>query len=215
MNGYIYIIKNDINNKVYIGKTLLPTIEERFKEHLKESIRERSKNRPLYNAMNKYGIEHFYIELLEECDINILSQQEQYWINFYSSYSKGYNATLGGEGTIRYNYQELVNAYLEGKLVTEIAQEFECDTGTVRKALIHSNITNTRSNQYSKNSKSLEMLNKNNEVLNTFQKIDDAAQWIIDNNKTTGSLKSVAALIGRAAKKQRKTAYGYVWNFIK
>ena len=78
MNGYIYIIKNDINNKVYIGKTLLPTIEERFKEHLKESIRERSKNRPLYNAMNKYGIEHFYIELLEECDINILSQQEQY-----------------------------------------------------------------------------------------------------------------------------------------
>ena len=33
--AYIYVIKNDINNKVYIGKTNF-SIEKRFKEHLKD-----------------------------------------------------------------------------------------------------------------------------------------------------------------------------------
>lgn len=33
---YIYKITNDINNKIYIGKTLY-TIEHRFKEHCKDS----------------------------------------------------------------------------------------------------------------------------------------------------------------------------------
>lgn len=215
MYGYIYIIKNDINDKVYIGKTLLPSIEERFQEHIHESKRQHRQHRPLYNAMHKYGVEHFYIELLEQCDVSLLSQQEQYWINYYSSYSKGYNATLGGDGTVRYNYQELVNAYLEGKLIKEIAEEFECDTDTVRKALINSGIKDTQSNQRLRNSKSLQMIDKNTgEVLYTFIKIEDAAQWIIDNDKSQGKLRSVGALIGRAAKKERKTAYGYEWTFV-
>ena len=170
MKGFIYIIKNDINDKVYIGKTLLPTIEERFQEHLKDSKREDKQHRPLYNAINKYGSSHFYVELIEECDIEILSQQEQYWINFYSSYSKGYNATLGGEGSPKYNYQELVNAYLKGYLVTEIAQEFECDKDTVRKALLNSGIKNTRSNQYTKICKPVQAVDNNNNI-KTFQKI--------------------------------------------
>lgn len=76
MNGKIYIIKNDINNKVYIGKTLLPTIQERFKEHLKDAPRRNFEKRPLYRAINKYGAEHFYIELVEECDAKILAERE-------------------------------------------------------------------------------------------------------------------------------------------
>ena len=34
--GYIYLITNMINSKKYIGKTSL-TIDERFKEHCKDS----------------------------------------------------------------------------------------------------------------------------------------------------------------------------------
>lgn len=34
--GYIYIIKNKINEKVYIGQTLR-SVEERFKQHMKPS----------------------------------------------------------------------------------------------------------------------------------------------------------------------------------
>ena len=39
MNGFIYKIINDINDKVYIGKTL-SSIEERFKQHKKDSLKE-------------------------------------------------------------------------------------------------------------------------------------------------------------------------------
>lgn len=56
--GYIYIIKNDINNKVYIGKTI-QSINQRFNQHKKDRHRKGFDHRPLYRAFNKYGIEHF------------------------------------------------------------------------------------------------------------------------------------------------------------
>ena len=62
--GYIYCITNLINNKRYIGKTT-NSIEERFKEHCSDFQKERCSKRPLYDAMNKYGIENFKIEEIE------------------------------------------------------------------------------------------------------------------------------------------------------
>ena len=58
--AYIYKITNDINGKIYIGKTY-NSIEKRFKEHCKDRLKRKCEQRPLYSAMNKYGIEHFYI----------------------------------------------------------------------------------------------------------------------------------------------------------
>ena len=45
--AYIYKITNQINGKVYIGKTL-SSIEERWKEHCKDYKREYCEKRPLY-----------------------------------------------------------------------------------------------------------------------------------------------------------------------
>ena len=64
--AYIYQIRNNINGKIYIGKTE-SSIEKRFQEHCRDSRKENI-NRPLYAAMRKYGIEHFRISLLEETD---------------------------------------------------------------------------------------------------------------------------------------------------
>ena len=50
--AYIYKITNDVNEKIYIGKTY-NSIEKRFKEHCRERLRDRSERRPLYSAMNK------------------------------------------------------------------------------------------------------------------------------------------------------------------
>lgn len=61
----IYKITNNINNKMYIEKTS-NSIEKRFEEHIKDSKKERCEKRPLYDAMNKYGIEHFTIEEIEQ-----------------------------------------------------------------------------------------------------------------------------------------------------
>lgn len=91
--AYIYRIVNDINDKIYIGKTQF-SIEKRFRQHCKDSQRQQCSKRPLYNAMKKYGIQHFSIELIEET--NNPEEREKFWIKQYNSYKNGYNATLGG-----------------------------------------------------------------------------------------------------------------------
>ena len=77
--GYIYCITNILNQKKYIGKTT-KTVEQRFKEHCNDSKRKRCEKRPLYNAMNKYGINNFIVETLKECDNDKLEKYEQYYI---------------------------------------------------------------------------------------------------------------------------------------
>ena len=73
--GFVYKIINKKNNKMYIGKTNY-TIEDRFKEHIKDS--KRYLDRPLYRAFNKYGIENFIIEKIGEYPEEQLNEMEQY-----------------------------------------------------------------------------------------------------------------------------------------
>ena len=75
--AYIYEIINDVNDKRYIGKTEFD-INKRFAEHCNDAFRERNKGRPLYKAIQKYGIEHFSIQLIEETDNP--EEREIYWI---------------------------------------------------------------------------------------------------------------------------------------
>ena len=60
--------------------------------------------------MNKYGIENFKVEQLEYVeDDSLLSDKEIYWIKELDTYgSKGYNASKGGDGTILYDYNEII-----------------------------------------------------------------------------------------------------------
>lgn len=112
--SYIYKITNIINNKIYIGKTN-KTIEERFKEHCKDFQRREYEKRPLYSAMNKYGIKNFKIEKLEECLADEASEREKYWIEYYNSFKNGYNATRGGDGKF----------YIDRELVLKLYQEYQ------------------------------------------------------------------------------------------
>lgn len=89
----IYIIKNDINDKVYIGQSI--NAEERFVQHCKPSS---AKDGSLIaKAIQKYGKEHFWIEILEK-QIENYNEREIYWIEFYNSLTpNGYNIQKGGE----------------------------------------------------------------------------------------------------------------------
>ena len=96
----IYKITNIINGNAYIGKSI--NIENRFKEHKRRALfADTSKefNKVLYKAIRKYGIENFRFEILEVIeDINLLNSREMFWINYYNTYKKGYNQTIGGDG---------------------------------------------------------------------------------------------------------------------
>jgi group I intron endonuclease len=75
--AYIYCIENKINQKKYVGKTIY-SISLRFSQHKRESKLKRSELRPLYSAMNKYGIENFIVYQLEECSNEDASNREKY-----------------------------------------------------------------------------------------------------------------------------------------
>lgn len=101
--GKIYLISNDINDKVYVGQTT-QTLSKRFNGHCCYSKSDRSINMYIKRAIHKYGKDHFKIKLLEEVPIEELNNREKYWINFYNSYNSGYNLTLGGQDS---NYFKL------------------------------------------------------------------------------------------------------------
>lgn len=94
MKGFIYIIKNTINNKVYIGQTKV-SVEIRWKEHLRHAA---YGDQVINRAMKKHGKENFFIEVLEECKIEDLDNREIYYISNFDSTnkSKGYNVSIGG-----------------------------------------------------------------------------------------------------------------------
>lgn len=211
MNGFIYKITNDINDKVYIGKTL-SSIEKRFQEHKKDSSRPHMENRPLYRAMNKYGYDHFQIELVEESSIETLSQREEYWIDFYNSYENGYNATKGGDGKQLYDYEAIVEGFLSGKLMNELAVEFECCVDTISAALYLANI-DPRLNADKKVSKGIVAKTMSGEIIQEFTSRKDAVKWLQDNNFTKSDNRdNIIATIGRVANGQRKSAYGMKWE---
>lgn len=106
--GKIYIIKNLINNKVYIGQTI-QKLSKRFNGHCCYSKTDKSINMYIKRAIHKYGRENFSIELLEECNIEDLNQREQYWIKKYDSYNNGYNLTLGGQDSNYFSLHRLEN----------------------------------------------------------------------------------------------------------
>lgn len=119
----IYKITNKIDGKVYIGKSI--NIYYRWTQHIKiakNPSKYRDGNRPLYYAMNKYGIDNFEFEVIEICDEDVLCEREIYWIGMYDCTTlsgHGYNLTSGGENG---NFTQAKKAYqydFDGNFIAE------------------------------------------------------------------------------------------------
>lgn len=212
MMGYIYKITNLINQKAYIGKTMF-TIDKRWQAHKRESRAQRSQNRPLYRAINKYGIENFSIEILEETDVQNLSEKEIYWIGYYDTYKNGYNATKGGDGKILYDYDDFAYLYEQGYTIKQISEIYHCDAehiGYILKQMGY----DTKTNAMKVWSKKVCAYDKQDNFIQEFNSIDSAARWIVNQKLTQAKVDSVRTNIGRVANGQRKTAYNYKWKYI-
>ena len=131
--AYIYLITNDINNKPYVGVTVT-SLPDRFSKHIWESYNRKDYS-PLHHAIKKYGSEHFKINKIEECSIKEAFQREKFWIKYYDSYQNGYNATTGGEGCPKYDYQLIYEKFISGMKQIDIAEELNCEKHTVTRAL--------------------------------------------------------------------------------
>lgn len=88
----IYVIKNILNDKVYVGQTWT-SIKERFRKHKTG----KAVCRKLRNAFSKYGVGNFYIELLLVCHTQeIVDYWEIFFIKKLNAIQNGYNIKAGG-----------------------------------------------------------------------------------------------------------------------
>ena len=102
----IYVIKNLINGKIYVGKS--KNIYKRIHQHLydiKTKDRNYNENPHLLNSINKYGVNNFDYYVIESFEIcenieQILSEKELYWMNELNTLNpeKGYNLRFDSDG---------------------------------------------------------------------------------------------------------------------
>lgn len=212
--AYIYKITNNINNKIYIGQTN-HTLSERLHQHYLDSKKQHRKNRPLYQAINKYGIENFSIELIEETNNPL--EREIYWIEYYGSFKNGYNATIGGNGKRYLDYDLIISTYNQLQNINKVAKILNVDQGSISTILNMYNINIIHGGEVTKrqSSKIVAMIDKNtNQIIKVFSSHMDASRWLITNNKSSDKDIKIAGRIGSVVKGKRKTAYGYKWKDI-
>ena len=140
MKKDIYIIKNSINDKVYIGQA--KSAAERWLSHIYNATYEQRTNKDvqvIHKAMAKYGYEKFHYEILEH-QIENYDEREQYWIAKYNSrVPNGYNVSVGGASAgigidapcaVFRTEEELLRCISEisssGKSFQNIARKFGC-----------------------------------------------------------------------------------------
>lgn len=207
--AYIYQITNDINGKIYVGKTER-SIEERFKEHCKDSNRREFEKRPLYRAMNKYGTEHFHIELLEETDKP--EEREIYWIEQKRSFKNGYNATLGGDGTRYIDYDLVIATYREVQNQNEVARRLNISSDTVHSVLKNNHIDIIPSSTAAAvaTGKIVNQYDLKGNYIQSFPSSKAAAESL---GKITVTSNGASSHISEVCRGKRKTAYGFIWKF--
>ena len=88
---YIYVHKNKINGKCYVGQSI--NTKKRWSENGNRYIN----SNKFYTAIKKYGFDNFISEVI---DIAYTKEEanlkEEKYIKFYDSYKNGYNATPTG-----------------------------------------------------------------------------------------------------------------------
>ena len=163
--------------------------------------------RPLYRAINKYGVSNFTFEILEETDSPI--EREQYYIQQFGSFgSKGYNTTIGGDGTayLTMSDQEVINKYQEVLRVTVTAEYFNCCVDTVRNILKRNNIEILSSSVNHPSCLKVFQYTPDGEFVQEYKSIADAKRALNSPN-------AHHTHISECARGLRKSAYGFHWRF--
>lgn len=130
---YIYTFPN---NKKYVGQTCQP-LEQRARRG------EGYINSPaVYSAIKKYGWDNIKIETFSCCSKEQMDYLEKYYIKFYKTYDKqfGYNLTLGGDGSLKYDRKLICELWNQGLPVRDIAKQMGCTGTTVTTILIDEGI---------------------------------------------------------------------------
>ncbi len=87
MASGIYVIRNGVNGKMYVGSAL--DIARRHAKHRYQLRTGKHPSKHLNAAWKKYGEDAFEFATLEECDSTVLLEREQFWMDkLHPAYNK-------------------------------------------------------------------------------------------------------------------------------
>lgn len=208
----IYKITNKINNKCYIGQSV--DIKQRWKSHKSSSraIEDGGDTYTIHQAIRKYGIDNFNFEIIELTSQELLNSREQYWIQFYDSFYNGYNETLGGDGSIKYDYKKFLELWNSGCNCKEIEEIMCCGDQVITKALHSFDISEeeirSRSNYFQR--KPIVAIDIVSMMpLKVFNSVRDASLFFYNNLNAVRHIFSALKLSNC-----KRRAEGYYWEYL-
>lgn len=96
--GSIYLLRNKINNKIYIGQTTL-SMEKKISEYKNRGKGSICRDRPIVSAIRKHSFDNFEFSFIDSAaSQEELDSKERYYISVYQSNKRdvGYNVESGG-----------------------------------------------------------------------------------------------------------------------
>ena len=182
MKSGIYKILNKINNDCYIGSSV--NLSNRKSRHFKDLQNKCHHSIILQRSVEKYGIENFEFQIIEECEKDLLIQKEQYWIDLEIP---------------KYNICKIAGSALGVKQSEESREK-------KRKYAIEHNISPPEYTWKDKQRK-VYMLDYNTlEILQEFISLSDACRFI-------GKDATFVSTIISCCTNKRFSAFGYRWVF--
>lgn len=231
MSYHVYCITNSATGKQYVGITT-KGYKNRFANHIWHARRNSGKCSALHDAIRKYGVACFSVELLQEADSwEKMNQLERDWIARLGTIApNGYNLTDGGDaGVFAEPTRQMMSERLKGKPISENTRQGviaswndperrAAKIAAIKEAMNRDDVrkaTSERQKGVPKTEAHIASLRKAKaravvcvETGMEFEAITDAVRWLQKN----GHDKAVGGKLSMVLGGKRKTAYGYHWN---
>ena len=97
--GVIYMLRNNIDGKIYIGQTI--NLHSRLKDYKYKKLNRKSNLYHIIKIVNEYGFNNFDCSIIDTCTSkNEMNEKEVYWISTLKANDPniGYNKKTGGVG---------------------------------------------------------------------------------------------------------------------
>ena len=177
----VYMIRNIINGKVYIGSTR-DTFKNRWRTHKRLLKCNKHCNKHLQSSYNKYGVDKFEYQIVEITDPTKALTREGYYIKLYKSTNPnyGYNQAEVDENG-KTNLSDETKRKLS-KTIKQLWKEGFYNPANFKgkspwnKGLKCDNISLTRRNMFN----AVEVY-KDNILIATFRSVIDLSEWTKTN----------------------------------
>ncbi len=169
----VYFIRNEVNQKIYIGSS--KDILNRWYQHKFYLKTNKHPNCKLQNAVNKYGLVNFKLEVIEKTKQYLT--REQYYIDKYNAeniYNLSLKVNTGGANVLE---KEVLLLDLKGNVIDSFESGSKCANFLKLRILPYTYINTNRVCSRKYRIVTPEFYNSNFKLIKTWKKYTEKAEY--------------------------------------